>query len=115
MTWHAVDEVVVLQPNGDLCAGPACDDLEAELMGLAEQGRRVVVDLTSTRVLTAHCLGVLARAQSMASANGGRLALCGAAGLQRWLLEVTHLSQALPVFRSEQEAVKSLGVDRAVA
>ena len=115
MTVHAVEEVVVLQPDGDLCEGPACDELEAELVSLAERGRRVVVDLTTTRVLTAHCLGVMARAQQIASANGGRIALCGAAGLQRWLLEVTHLADALPLYGSEQEAARSLGAGQAVA
>jgi anti-anti-sigma regulatory factor len=115
MTSHAVDELVVLQPNGDFLEGVACDDLEHELYSLAEQGRRVIVDLSRTRVLTAHCLGVLARAQRLASANGGGLALCGAAGPQRWLLDVTHLAGALPLYASEAEAVAHLQAGRAVA
>ena len=115
MTSHAVDELVVLQPSGDLLEGAACDDLERELCALAAQGRRVIVDLTRTRVLTAHCLGLLARAQRLASANGGGLALCGAAGLQRWLLGVTGLADAVPVYGSEAEAVARFAACRAVA
>jgi len=115
MTRHAVDEMVVLQPQGDLTEGASCDELERELMTLAERGRRVIIDLAATRVLTAHCLGLLARAQRIASANGGRIVLCGAAGLQRWLLDVTHLADALPLFGSEQEAVRSLNAGRVVA
>lgn len=115
MTSHAVDELVVLQPSGDFLEGAACDDLEHELYSLAEQGRRVIVDLSRTRVLTAHCLGLLARAQQLASANGGGVALCSAAGSQRWLLDVTHLADALPLFGSEGEAVAHLNAGRAVA
>ena len=115
MTSHAVDELVVLQPSGDFLEGAACDDLERELLALAQQGRRVIVDLSRTRVLTAHCLGLLARAQQLASANGGGVALCGAAGPQRWLLDVTHLAGALPLFSSEAEAVAHLHMGRAVA
>ena len=115
MTSHAVDELVVLQPSGDFLEGAACDDLEHELYSLAEQGRRVIVDLSRTRVLTAHCLGLLARAQQLASANGGGVALCGAAGSQRWLLGVTGLADAVPVYGSEAEAVARFAACRAVA
>jgi anti-anti-sigma regulatory factor len=115
MTSHAVDELVVLQPSGDFIEGVACDELEHELLALAGQGRRVIVDLSHARVLTAHCLGLLARAQRTASANGGGLALCGAAGPQRWLLGVTHLAGPLPLFGSETEAVAHLNAGRAVA
>jgi anti-anti-sigma factor len=115
MTSHAIDDLLVLEPSGDLLEGAACDDLERELTALAAQGRRVVVDLSRTRVLTAHCLGVLARAQQTAAANGGGLALCCAAGLQRWLLGVTGLAEVVPVYGSEAEAVAHFAADRAVA
>ena len=115
MISHAVDELVVLQPSGDFLEGAACDDLERELCSLAGQGRRVIVDLSRTRVLTAHCLGLLARAQRLARASGGGLALCGAAGSQRWLLGVTHLAGVLPLFGSEGEAAAHLNAGRAVA
>jgi anti-anti-sigma regulatory factor len=115
MTSHAIDELVVLQPSGDFLEGAACDQLERDLFALAEQGRRVIVDLSHARVLTAHCLGLLASAQQLASANGGSVALCGAAGSQRWLLDVTHLAGALPLFDSEGEAVAHLHAGRAMA
>jgi len=115
MTSHAVDELIVLQPSGDFLEGTACDELERELLALAGQGRRLIVDLSHARVLTAHCLGLLAHAQQLASANGGGVALCGAAGPQRWLLDVTHLASALPLFGSEGEAVAHLNAGRAVA
>ena len=115
MTSHAMDEAIVLQPSGDFLEGVACDELEHELLALAGLGRRVVVDLSRARVLTAHCLGLLVHAQQLASSNGGGVALCGADGSQRWLLDVTHLAGALPLFDSEPEAVAHLHAGRAVA
>jgi anti-anti-sigma regulatory factor len=115
MTVRALDELIVLQPSGDLLEGTACDELEGELLALAGRGRRVIVDLGRARVLTAHCLGLLARAQKLASENGGRIALCGADGPQRWLLDVTHLAGALPLFGDVIEAAAHLQGGRAVA
>lgn len=116
MTTHAVvDELMVLQPQGDFLAGAACDELERELLKLAGLGRHVIVDLSRARVLTAHCLGLLARAQKQASENGGSVVLCGADTLQRWLLNVTRLAGPLPLYRSVSEAVTHLRAGRAVA
>lgn len=115
MTTRAMDESVVLRPDGDLCEGPACDELEQELYTYAERGRHVVVDLSATRIVTAHCLGVLARAQRLAVASGGSLALCGTTGLHRWLLGVTHLTDALPVYATPTEARAGIGARAAVA
>jgi anti-anti-sigma regulatory factor len=108
MTSHAVDQVVVLKPHGGLCEGAECDELERELVALAEHGRRVIVNLSEACTLTARALGVLARAQRVALLHGGRIALCGTTALQRWLLGVTHLSEALAVYVSEEAALMAL-------
>ncbi len=108
MTSHAVDEVLVLRPQGDLCEGEECDAMERTLGDFAGRGLAVVVDLSETRMLTAHAVGVLAQASRAAAEHGGRLALCGAARLERWVLEVTRLAEVVPVFASEQAAVAGL-------
>jgi anti-anti-sigma regulatory factor len=115
MTTRAFDQLVVLQPDGDLCEGAACDELERELFTLAEQGRHVIVDLAAARIVTAHCLGVFARAQRLAEAAGGGIALCGAGELPRWLLGVTGLAGALPVYAGQAEAMASFHRRVAVA
>jgi anti-anti-sigma factor len=115
MTTHDVDEVVVLKPQSDLCEGDECDEMERMLEQLARQGRPVIVDLRETRFLTAHALGVLAQAARSASAHGGRIALCGAARLERWLLELTGLTGTMAVCANEEIALQHLRAVRAVA
>ncbi len=112
MTTHAVDDVVVLKPQCELWEGPESDELERQLERLVSEGKQVVVDLGATRFLTARALGLLADAVRGASLNGGRVALCGAAGFERWLLRLTHLAEALPVYVSEAEAVRDLRLAR---
>jgi anti-anti-sigma factor len=108
MTTHAVDEVVVLRPQGELWEGPECDELEHRLEQLVGEGRHAVVDLGATHFLSARALGLLAHAVRSASLHGGRIVLCSAAAFERRLLQLTHLADALPVYASEDEAVRGL-------
>jgi anti-anti-sigma factor len=104
MTLRANDEVVVLEPRGDLCEGAECDEMERLLLDLAGQGRQVLIDLSKTQLLTARSLGILVRARQRAAANSGFIAIYGASRLQRWLLERTGLDAALRVFADEAAA-----------
>ncbi len=114
MTSHAVDEVVVLKPEHELCEGEELDALEGTLRALALQGQRVVVDLGETRLLTAHAVGGLAQAARTAAEHGGNVVLCGAARLERWVLDLTRLTEVVPVFGTEEKAVQHLRAGRAV-
>ena len=108
MTLHEVDQVTVLEPEGDLYEGTECDAMERSLLPLAERGRRTVVDLSGARQLGAHCLGILAHAHEVATRNGGRIVLCGARRLHRWLFVRTHLAEAIPVYESRALAIRAL-------
>ena len=108
MTLLEVDQVVVLEPHGDLREGTECDDLERALTALAGQGRRVVADLSATHVLSARGLGILAAAQRAASRHGGRIAICGANRFERWLLVKARLSEVLSIHDSRASALRHL-------
>ncbi len=108
MTLHELDQVTVLEPHGDLYEGAECDEMERSLLPLAERGRRAVVDLSGTFQLGAHCLGVLAHAHEVATRNGGRIVLCGARRLHRWLIARTRLTEVLPVFENRELAILEL-------
>lgn len=116
MTTHEFDHISVLEPRGDLWESRESAAMERVLVGLAEHGRRVVVDLGSTGHLTAHGLGVFAHAQSVALEHGGEVALCNASHAHRILLERTGLAEAVKLYGCRQEALKALASgDRAVA
>jgi len=116
MTTHEFDHISVLEPRGDLWESRESAAMERMLVQLAGSGRRVVVDLSATGHLTAHGLGVLAHAQSVALEHGGEVALCGASHAHRLLLERTGLAAAVRLYRGRNEALKALASgDRAVA
>ncbi|HVP14471.1 MAG TPA: STAS domain-containing protein [Terriglobales bacterium] len=115
MTTHAIDDVVVLKPEGELWEGPESDELERELDRLLSEGRPVVVDLAATRFLTARALGLLADGARRAALHGGAIALCGAKGFERRLLTLTHLADALPVYATGEDAARGMRLARAKA
>jgi anti-anti-sigma factor len=116
MTTHDLHHVSLLEPQGHLWESTESETMERVLVGLAERGRRVVVDLSSTGQITAHGLGVLARAQKIALENGGEIALCGARPPHRILLARTGLTEAIRLHTDRAAALKALnGSDRAVA
>jgi anti-anti-sigma factor len=108
MTLHEQDRVIVLEPHGHLYAGQECDTLEHTLIELAEQGRRVIVDLSGADHLAARCLGILAHAQDIALQRGGRVVVCGANPQQRWLLAKTRLGGPLGLADSREAALQEL-------
>lgn len=96
MTWREQNDLVILTPHGNLHEGDECDALERGLESLLERGtREVVVDLAETGHLSAHSIGILARAQSQMRSRGHRLALRGVHGDQHWVLQVTRTAEVL--------------------
>lgn len=108
MTASEMDEVIVMEPQGELYEGAECDEMERRLFAQVERGARVVVDVSATRHLSARCLGIFARAHQLATQHGGCVVLCGANRDHRWLLETTGLAEALPFFEDVAAAIRDL-------
>jgi anti-anti-sigma factor len=108
MTVHEFNDIILLQPEGNLWEGAECDTMERTLLELAERGKRVIVDLSGTRLITAHCLGVYAHAKQTALTNGGEIVLCRASRVQSWLLKKTGLAETLTIYEDRAAAMRAL-------
>lgn len=108
MTAFDLHKAIVIVPQGDLWEGAPCDELERSLMESVSAGRPVIVDLSGVSSLTARCLEILARARQASQERGGRILLCGAHGLQPWLIETIGLSRSLPVYGDREAALRAL-------
>lgn len=98
MTSRLDEGMVVLVPRGHLHEGDESDALELEISRALEcGGKRLLVDLSQTRHLSARSVGILANAHRQASARGGRLSLGGLRPEHRLALEVTGLLGVLEV------------------
>lgn len=98
MTSREQNDTVILTPHGNLHEGDECDALERGLERLLERGtHEVVVDLAETGHLSAHSIGILARAQRLMRSRGNHLALRGVHDDHRWVLNVTRMGDVLGV------------------
>jgi anti-sigma B factor antagonist len=82
-----------------------------QVYGLVDgMGRsKLVVNFGPVEYLTSMALGKLVMLNRKAQAANGGLALCGLSPGAREILDVTHLSDLLRIFATEQEAVQSFG------
>ena len=93
---------------------PSADELERSLVEALGRGDGVIVDLTSTRLITARLLGILVRAHRESACADGAIALCGATPAERWLLERTGLTHVLSLYAGRDEALRAMAMKRGV-
>ena len=110
ITERVVDDVVILDMSaGWISPSDTPTSLLSAIQQLIEEGRaKILIDLSEVRSVDSDGLGEIVHGFNDVRQAGGRLALCGVAVHLRGLLVTTKLDEYIPVFDSEQEAVKSL-------
>jgi anti-sigma B factor antagonist len=103
--------VVIISPRGRLTV-----ETEAQFVQIVRQilndGRtRLVLNLADVPYIDSSGLGAIAQAYTSAWRRGGELKLLHVKHRNRHLLTVTRLISVFEVFDSEDEAVRSFGVD----
>jgi anti-sigma B factor antagonist len=107
---RTVEGVVILDMSaGWVATADSATSLLNTIEQLIDQGRvNIVVNLGEVRSVDSDGLGEIVRGFNDAREAGGRLVLCGVALHLRELLATTKLDEYIPIFDSEQEAVRSL-------
>jgi anti-sigma B factor antagonist len=103
-----VHECAVVRASGevDICTSPA---LREALQNAASAADRIVVDLTAVTFLDSTGIGVLLHALKQDHhRERGTLCLVGPTGMVRKVLNITQISQVLPIYVSVEEAVHQL-------
>jgi anti-anti-sigma factor len=67
--------------------------------------RRIILNLTNVTFLDSAALGLLALSGQQLAADHRELCLVGPQGTVKQLLDITQITQVLPVFPSEEAAV----------
>ena len=99
-------EIAVVYVGGELDVATA-PLLGAELDALVERGScRLVIDLADLKFLDASGLRVLVHTRKLAAQHGGWLRLVRVQPKARRVLELTRLTQVLPVFTSPSQALR---------
>ncbi len=105
---HAVGNAQVIKLQGGLRLGPPVDALRSALEQLASKGQnRVVLDLSDVPIMDSTGIGLLVRAHTSASRNGGAVKLAAPAKIVGQTLKITGLLQVFEVFGDAEQAAKS--------
>jgi anti-sigma B factor antagonist len=107
MNQREVGDIVVLDLNGHLSLGDELNDLNRLITDLLAAGKtRLVLNLKKVDYVDSSGAGTLVRCYSAAKQAGGDLRLAQPTDRFLKVLDLTHLTKVLPIFASEDEALR---------
>ncbi|MGO9209399.1 MAG: STAS domain-containing protein [Terriglobales bacterium] len=104
-------KAVVVYGTGRITFGEEATLLFNQIGALLAKKRRVLLHLGGVEAMDAAGLGTLAELAARASTSGGEIKFCNLPGHIAILLDLTHLSQMLKVYETEEEALVGSGED----
>jgi anti-sigma B factor antagonist len=108
MRERAVNDVVILHPQGYLTGLDETEDLEYRLRTLREGGyKRVLLNLSQAEHFNSTGLGVLISAHSAYVRTGAKLKMCCPIPSVANVFTITKLSLVFDVYPTEEEALTS--------
>ena len=112
MTERRVGDVTILELDGRLVLEEGEIPLRDHVNQLVAEGRvKIVLDMRNVTRLDSAGIGMLVSKYLTACRKGGSLKLVQPTDHSRYLLEITKLTTVFEIFESEDDAVRSFGVE----
>ena len=112
ITERRVGDVTILELEGRLILEETDIPLRDHVNQLVAEGRiRIILDMRNVTRLDSAGIGMLVSKYLTVSGKGGGLKLLRPTLHSRYLLDITKLSTVFEIFESEDEALRSFGVD----
>ncbi len=109
---HQSGSVWVLALQGKLVLGTSSNEFRSTIAELLKAGNQLIVlNFSGVPYADSAGIGALAFNFSNIKAAGGRLVVAEAQQAVREVMDVTRLSQLIPMFATEQEAISSFGAN----
>jgi anti-anti-sigma factor len=109
---HQDGKVSVLELQGKLVLGNPSNEFRSAVEELIRSGnQKIVLNFRGVPYADSAGIGALAYNFSNMKAAGGTLAVAELQQPVREIMDLTRLTQLIPVFATEQEAVRSLGAN----
>ncbi|MHB8410748.1 MAG: STAS domain-containing protein [Candidatus Acidiferrales bacterium] len=103
-------DVTIVDLDGRIVIGLDNDSLHERLEELTRRGaRKVLVNLTNVTQLDSSGISTIVRAFISMQHSGGSFKILHPGGHVREVLEITHLTNAIPTFDDEAVAMASFG------
>ncbi|HVP51100.1 MAG TPA: STAS domain-containing protein [Terriglobales bacterium] len=109
--YRSADNTVVVYCVGRITFGDEATLLSNQIAALLAERQRVLLNLGGVDAVDAAGLGALAELAALARTSGGEIRLCSLPEHVSSLLFLTHLSQMLQVYDSEEEALAARSRD----
>ena len=102
------NDVLIVMPVGRLDAYSAPEADERIAQHINEGARHIVMDFAQANYISSAGLRVLINAVKKLKSLGGAFALCNPSGSIQQVLEMSGLSDVIPMFGSLQEAIRTM-------
>jgi len=109
---RSVGDTVVVYCAGRITFGEEATLVSNQIAALLVHRQHVVLHLEGVDAMDAAGLGTLAELAALARTSGGEIKFCNLPEHVRSLFRLTHLSQRLQVYETEEEALAAWGEDR---
>ena len=110
--WLLVEPVgdvsVVTFAEADILDLETIRVLGEQLLGMADEGRRILLNMGRVRRLSTALVGKVVALQNRLTELGGQLAICQVAPHLRDALELFKLPRLVPIYAEEQEALEQM-------
>jgi anti-sigma B factor antagonist len=100
-----VGDVIVVQCNGRIVAGPEVQSLQYQMERAMREHRDIVLQLEQVQFVDSSGIGALVRLVSSAKTSDHNVSLCALPQVLRKTLEVTNLLPLFKTYESEAEAI----------
>ena len=107
-----VEDVAVVQPEGNLVGGGETDQLELQVRRLQDwNNEKLVIDLSEVSYLNSTAMGILVAAYTNYKKRKAAFALCGIDKRIKNVFAVTKLAMVFDTYTTLKEALKAMGVE----
>jgi anti-anti-sigma regulatory factor len=110
--WVLVEPVgdvsVVTFTQSDILDLEMIRELGEQLLGMADEGRRILLNMSRVHRLSTALVGKVVALQNRLTKLGGQLAICQVAPHLREALELFKLPRLVPIYAEEQEALEQM-------
>jgi len=110
---RSADDTVVVYCAGRITFGGEATLLSNQIAALLARRQHVLLHLGGVEAMDAAGLGVIAELAALARTSGAEIRICNLPEHVRSLFRLTHLSQRLQVYETEEEALAAWDEDPA--
>ena len=115
MNISRTENIAVVQCNGRFAFGDEADELRRVVLGLLNETKRIVLNLSSVGQIDSSGLGTLVASLVSARNRGAQIKLAALSPRARRALRITNVGRLFEIYESTEEAIESFNPEHKAA